>query len=276
MFLRTVLQLLSVYDIESSLWMTHIAIVIFVVTGVVLCVRELISGNTTRWEKINIICILITVISTIVELVLFLIIGKTGVYGMLGFVAYIVITAFEMINRSQTTIARAQEAEIYEKLAYTDALTGIFNRMAFVNDMQNKYETETGDELKANTIFMIDLNDLKKCNDNFGHEYGDKYIKMVADTLKLTFKDNGRCYRMGGDEFCTVMYCEDMEKINTKLQEFNDKLKELDKQGFVVHVSAAVGYAMYDCDYDKSLSDTLKRADTMMYKNKQEMKKAEM
>jgi diguanylate cyclase (GGDEF)-like protein len=267
--LRTVLQVASVCDLEESLWLTHIAIAFFVLVSLPLCVRELISGTKTRWEKINIICILITVASTFVELVMFLISGKTGIYGMLCFVVYIVATSIEMIKRSQTTIARAQEVEIYEKLAYTDALTGIYNRMAFINDMENHAVADD----KSDVLFMIDLNDLKTCNDNFGHEYGDKYIKLVADTLKEVFINDGSCYRMGGDEFCVVMNCGDKDAIKDKLKAVDDNFKELNKKGFVVPVSAAVGYAVSDKWIDKSLEDTLKRADTMMYKNKQKTKK---
>ena len=52
---------------------------------------------------------------------------------------------------------------------------------------------------------MFDLNDLKKCNDTYGHDYGDQYIMMASEILKKLFALDGKCYRIGGDEFCALV-----------------------------------------------------------------------
>jgi diguanylate cyclase (GGDEF)-like protein len=267
--LRSVLQIFAVLDLEQSLWLTHIAILVFIVIGTTSCVGELIRGAKTKWAKINILCILVTVVATVVELVLYLATGRTGIYGMIGFVIYVTVTSFEMVKRSQKTIARAQEAELYHKLAYTDVLTGIYNRLAFVNDTTNRIKREVN---KPNAVFMIDLNDLKLCNDNFGHENGDRYIKMVSAVLERVFGDDGRCYRIGGDEFCAIVPDIRQSAVDYKLEQLNSGIDELNGKGFVVPVSIAVGCAIFDSRFDKSLSDTLKRADELMYKNKKKMK----
>ena len=121
---------------------------------------------------------------------------------------------------------------------------------------------------------MFDLNDLKKCNDTYGHDYGDQYIKMAADALKKTFAQEGRCYRIGGDEFCAWMPYTSLDEIDKKLQMLEQDISELNNHGFVVIVSISVGYAIYQEDVDGGgLYSTMKRADAMMYERKQEYKK---
>lgn len=79
-------------------------------------------------------------------------------------------------------------------------------------------ELNEGGKILPTVIFMFDLNDLKKCNDTFGHDYGDRYIKMAAESLKKIFAGEGRCYRIGGDEFCAWAPYASLDDINEKLQ----------------------------------------------------------
>lgn len=121
---------------------------------------------------------------------------------------------------------------------------------------------------------MFDLNDLKKCNDTYGHDYGDQYIKMAADALKKLFAQNGRCYRIGGDEFCAWASYTSVDEIDEKLRLLEQEVQALNDRGFVVTVSIAVGYAIYKEGEDGGgLYSTMKRADAMMYERKQEFKK---
>lgn len=99
------------------------------------------------------------------------------------------------IPKLETFTAESLE-ELY-RLAYYDSLTGFYNRN-MLEEIRKQLENE---EMHV-TIFDID--DLKLQNDFFGHESGDKIIKIVANRLK-TLKDslglNGYVFRLGGDEF---------------------------------------------------------------------------
>ena len=117
------------------------------------------------------------------------------------------------------------------------------------------------------------MNDLKECNDLYGHENGDKYIKMVSEVLIRIVGVDGRCYRIGGDEFCVIMPKTGQNEIDNKLTAILREIQELNKKGFVVPVSVAAGYAVFDSEYDQTLEDTMKRADVLMYQNKQLIKK---
>jgi diguanylate cyclase (GGDEF)-like protein len=273
---RTLLQVTTLLDLKQTLWMTQVSLVLFVTFGVIMGIRELRISKPTRELKINLVCIAFIFAATILELVLFQLYHRSSIWGMLGFVVYVVVMSIEMIRKSHKMLERAREAELYKKLAYTDELTGVYNRTAFRHDMdaQAELDQQTGKWLvKPNTVFMFDLNDLKKCNDTYGHENGDKYIKMISQTITQIFGIDGRCYRIGGDEFCVLMPDTNQNEIDNKLVSVIRDVQELDRKGFVVPVSVAVGYAVFNPEYDENLDDTMKRADVLMYQNKQMIKK---
>lgn len=273
--IRTLLQVTSVLDIKQTLWMTHIAIVLLVVTGVAFTFLDLrLSGMTNRM-KLHLLCILFIFVSVVLELALFQFFHRSSIWGMIGFATYILVVSLDLIRRSQKIAARAQETELYHKLAYTDELTGVYNRTAFRHDMDNqiRIDQESGERaVNPHAVFMFDLNDLKLCNDNFGHENGDRYIRMVSDALTAVFGIDGRCYRIGGDEFCVLMPDAKQVDIDSKLNALRRYIRELNRKGFVVPVSVAAGYAVYDRNIDQTPDDTMKRADAAMYQNKQAIK----
>jgi diguanylate cyclase (GGDEF)-like protein len=243
--------------------------------GVVVAIYELRHHEMTKLKRLNYICILITVAATLFELVYFLVFKQTAVIGMLSFVVYITATAVELLKESREMAIKAKESEMYHKLAYTDGLTGLKNRTAFLHDMDSrmKVNKEINEySIDPTAIVMFDLNDLKLCNDKYGHDNGDKYIKMVCDELISVFGNDGNCYRIGGDEFCVITDNTDCSDIENKLESFKKSVKKLDEQHFVVSVSVAVGYAVYNSKRDKTLNDTLRFADAVMYENKLQLK----
>ena len=197
--------------------------------------------------------------------------------GSMGFLIYIVVMGIVNVRRSRKLMEQARESELYRKLAFTDELTGLSNRMAFREDLEKRITQDkaTGEEkILPTVVYMFDLNDLKKCNDTYGHDYGDQYIKMAADALKKIFAQEGRCYRIGGDEFCAWAPYTSQEEIDQKLQMLERDVQEMNDKGFVVTVSVAVGYAIYQAGEDGGgLYSTMKRADVMMYERKQAYKK---
>lgn len=274
--IRILLQIFGIYDLRETLILTHISIGIFVVLVFGLSIHEIVVNKIDKQMKVNIFCVLVIMITTVVELLKYRITGKSAHYGSMGFLFYILVMGIFILRNSRKMLMQAKEGEIYRRLAYTDGLTGMYNRTAFIRDTDNRFITDentTQKEIMPTTLFMFDLNDLKKCNDNYGHDYGDRYITMVSEGLKKIFETFGSCYRMGGDEFCAITSDTSVEGIDKILKELENFLIEVNRQTFVVPVSVATGYAVYNPECDKSLDDTMRRADEMMYKNKQEMKK---
>ena len=107
-----------------------------------------------------------------------------------------------------------------ELVQCVDGMTGLLNQKSFRNYIDCKENEE-----KKCTIIIMDVNDFKLVNDEYGHEAGNDVLIEVSRILKDTYKDYGKCYRIGGDEFAVIVQTE-IEKI----QELNDFfLKNLEK-----------------------------------------------
>lgn len=154
-------------------------------------------------------------------------------------------------------------------LMNTDVLTSTKNRMAFeyykrelIEDIKNKKITEIA-------IVAADINNLKYINDTFGHEFGDKYIKNSSRFICQIFK-HSPVFRIGGDEFVVVLLDEDYAQRDDLSAAMSNMMDDLSKQDIdsVEKISIAFGIADYDYRVDKTLDDTIKRADNLMYKNK--------
>ncbi len=273
--IRVLLQMLGLYDLRETLWLTHAALCIFVVCVFALSVSEIVKKEMTRQLRLNICCVLVLVAAVFLELAQYRFYNRSTPIGSIGFLFYIVVMGISGVKKSRRIMEQAKESELYRKLAFVDELTGVYNRTAFKRDL-NSCLTTDGETQEAGicptVLYMFDLNDLKKCNDNFGHEYGDRYIKMIAQGLRQMFEGDGACYRIGGDEFCVIMPFVSEEAALEKLNRLDAYVTELRKQDFVVPVSVAMGYAVYDSELDTTLEDTMRRADDMMYQNKQAQK----
>lgn len=153
------------------------------------------------------------------------------------------------VRRSRRLIEQARENEIYRKLAFTDELTGLANRTAFRENLDKRMaqvQATGAEKILSTVVFTFDLNDLKKCNDTYGHDYGDQYIQMAAEALKKIFTGEGKCYRIGGDEFCAWAPYTSIDEINEKLRILQRGIQECNEKGFVVNVSISAGYAIYE------------------------------
>lgn len=272
---RLFLQFIGLYDFKETLWITHLSIIVFIIAGLYFIIRNYSKRTVTKKMRINMIAIAVILFSVMADLITYNLTQKNSSFGPIGFLIYTAIMGINIIQKNHKMIEQAQESEAYKKLAYTDELTGLYNRTAYTKDLDSlqQFDESSGKIISQPTaIFMFDLNDLKKCNDNFGHEYGDQYIKMASDTIMAVFGSDGKCYRIGGDEFCVLMPFTSNKDVIGKFDMFRKKIQEIQKNPFVVPIYVACGYAVYDESTDKTLDETRKRADNMMYKNKENSK----
>lgn len=268
--IRLVLQVLQIKELRETLILTHINVILLIVLVLYMSIRQLILLHATKEVRKVAICMFLIMICTFADLFFFNNGNKTNSYGIDAFLIYIIVMSFDLLKRSRKMSERANESEIYRKLAYIDELTGTFNRNAYVRDYENFIQEKN---VLPMAVYMFDLNELKLCNDTYGHDAGDQYIIMVADVIKQQFEVDGRCYRMGGDEFCVVMPYKSKDSVENNLAVFQHRIKMLNREAFYVKISVAVGYALYDPEKDNTLNDTKARADEQMYMNKTAMKK---
>jgi len=119
---------------------------------------------------------------------------------------------------------------------------------------------------------MIDLNNLKKINDNFGHDKGDIAIQRLCGMICAVFK-HSPVFRLGGDEFAVVLEGHDLENVDALMQRLQgdiDRNRADETLQPWERTSAAVGFARYG--EGDTLEAVFKRADKAMYARKAEMK----
>ncbi len=155
-------------------------------------------------------------------------------------------------------------------LAYADALTSLHNKGAFdicVRDIQMKLDAPDGGPAFAVCIF--DCNDLKKVNDQNGHDKGDIYLKETAKIICEVY-EHSPVFRIGGDEFAALLMDQDYQNRDELLRQFDERCLEKRRQNADAweQVDVACGMAVYDPDEDESVSDVVRRADKIMYENK--------
>lgn len=172
-----------------------------------------------------------------------------------------------LVGRLRTYMLYVSESyEKMEQLAYTDGLTGLGSRMAF-NEKLKEYG-----EAKCAACVVADVNNLKMCNDRYGHSEGDKIIIDAAKCICSAFVGIGTCYRIGGDEFCVLISEGSEEEIRRALDK-TEELIEAKNQNRKMPLSVAFGYAVRE-GVTESMEELFKRSDEMMYDTKNRMKKA--
>ena len=152
--------------------------------------------------------------------------------------------------------------------SYKDALTGVGNKAAF-NRKSDELKYRIGKEGEEFAIVMIDINNLKKVNDECGHEAGDEYIKGCCNVICETL-NNSPVFRIGGDEFVAILRDDDYEHrevLTEKLKnDFADSFKQTGKDPWLRY-SAAVGMAEKSSE-DNTIDSVFKSADKIMYEDK--------
>ena len=167
-----------------------------------------------------------------------------------------------------------QKAEIMDRIASKDALTGVKNKRVYDAEMErlNSLIKEGNADFG---IVMVDLNNLKNLNDNFGHEKGNIAIKEICHKICEIFK-HSPVFRIGGDEFTVILENSDLKNHEQLIKSFYDKIAEDEKNTKSApweRISAALGYAIFDATSFSSAEDVFKKADSNMYEKKTQMKK---
>lgn len=266
-----ILQMLNVADLRQTLWMHHVCIGLLVLASVALAIYEVMRRGWTRKLCITAICFIICVFGVACDFFNFY--DTMGMsmksLGMLGFLLYIAVLGLMSIREARTWIEKGHEAQSLENMAYSDEMTGFYNRNAYARDTSDvRFAPEDV------TVVMFDLNELKHCNDTYGHEAGDRYICAAADLIQRTFGEVGDVYRIGGDEFCALCrgVSEDVcSHIRDDLQQLAEEYNA--SSGEPYQMKIACGIRAYDAERDYDISDTVRHADHRMYENKMLLKK---
>lgn len=151
------------------------------------------------------------------------------------------------------SVERKERRQQLEKLSYRDMLTGLYNRNKYIRVL----EASEGKSLHDVGVAYMDLNGLKKMNDEKGHEAGDDLIRAAAGALTDVFPD--QAFRVGGDEFVIVR-----EGISETA--FSEKIDQLRENMERRKVSVSIGNQW--AAEERGIEEMLKRADHRMYEEK--------
>ena len=152
--------------------------------------------------------------------------------------------------------------------AYTDALTGVANKAAY-KEYVDKLDKRAADEKIKYAVVVMDINNLKKINDNFGHEFGDMLIRDASRLIQKGFKDH-IVYRIGGDEFVIIIEQAEKAICDELLRNFDDGIVVFNKNNtkYEQKIQIARGIAFYEPDCIDSFASVFREADHAMYENK--------
>ncbi|MDH5718301.1 MAG: GGDEF domain-containing protein [Spirochaetia bacterium] len=165
----------------------------------------------------------------------------------------------------------ATQQKLY-KYSFIDELTNTYNRRYILEILQK--EMSRAKRYNTNlSIMILDIDNFKKINDNYGHLEGDKMLKRFADSCKANMRDNDYFGRYGGEEFLYILT--NTEKENAVL--FAERLREMivklcliseDKK---ISLTTSIGVSEYKIDTD-DLDSFLDRTDKALYKAKEKGK----
>lgn len=191
---------------------------------------------------------------------------ELGLYLFNSVCAFIFLIIFSLIfifeiQLSQTTLRH--QNEILEKLASTDPLTGLYNRRSMDVFLDQAVKADAGFAL-----IMCDIDNFKKVNDTYGHDFGDVVLKDVARITTQQVGTDGYVCRWGGEEILILISGSSKEKVNRISENIRrnvaNHLFELNNKW--IHCTLTLGVATYR-DGD-TIEDTISNADYNLYQGK--------
>lgn len=162
-------------------------------------------------------------------------------------------------------------------IQYLDGLTLLLNQKCYKNWVEDDATKE------AFTIIIIDINLFSLINNTCGHQKGDEILQKIGTILKDVYQKNGRCYRMGGDEFCIILdkdtnvkmlneiLAQEIESLNSEIySELKNAEVKIEKFPLLSYGMSTYNPESKD---DHDVAATIKEADDKMYEEKKKVHK---
>lgn len=173
-------------------------------------------------------------------------------------VVVLIIIVFAIVNKKNS---KKKDLKKEDKLKFTDVMTSLKNRN-YLNYNISKWDENV---IYPQAIVIIDLNNVKYINDNYGHTEGDEVIIKAANILMINQQENTDIVRTDGNEFLVYMVGYDEKKVIEYTRKINKELKQL-PHGF----GATLGYSMIEDDI-KTIDDAINEATLSMRQAKEKI-----
>jgi two-component system cell cycle response regulator len=172
-----------------------------------------------------------------------------------------VFATLALLTAVVSVVCALQAAELFQRSEATvDPLTGLANRRQLAEDLQTVWAQATLE--RPVRLLMFDLDGFKAYNDSFGHMGGDLLLRRLAQSFKRAVGASGCAYRLGGDEFCTLLWADSGEAM------VGDCLQALSASGDGFSITSSYG----SVTLPEEASDphlALQLADERMYAHKE-------
>lgn len=262
------LQYFNIMDYVESVMVTHILIGIFTAYMGYTAIKDYLKSK--QKSLVSLLATVILIISACIDMVRFYFTQfmDEGFFIRLGFFIFIMIWSVKSLKLiSEYYILRA-EKEIMEKLAYVDVMTGLQNRNSYMREA-DLYRS--GDITEDTCMVLIDMNNLKKINDTYGHDMGDVALTMVGKVLKEVLFKEVKCYRIGGDEFIYLIKKYNIDDVRRKMDNLAQEVISRCK-GKPFECSIAYGISIICKSNNYDIDTAYRKADEEMYAYKKKFK----
>lgn len=253
----TTLQVLNVTDFIETLPLSHMVIAGTFITILVTICLDTIQGTAKKY-KLSLIGMLIAMASVMMEVVaVYRVVSLSGIFIGIGLVVLLIITSIKTVNNIRELELKRQQ-EVKESLDY---LTGF--------PMRHKGEKLIAEKMQvyAGCLGFIDMDNLKKINDIYGHKAGDRTLKMLGEMITECMENAVTC-RLGGDEFLFYLPEVSTEQMKKKMKELFDRFYETKNTMVETHPASLSG-GLCMCDRGDTFEECYMKADKALYYVKQ-------
>lgn len=165
-----------------------------------------------------------------------------------------------------------RQADQLRALSLVDELTGLYNRRGFLTLATQQLKL-CDRSMRTAMVVFVDLDGMKRINDELGHDYGDQALIETASVLRQCFRYSDVVARLGGDEFVVLAVEADPPNAELVTERLYEKLGEMNqKPERAFQLQFSVGIAPYDPSKSEMIEEVLARADNLMYESKRERK----
>lgn len=157
----------------------------------------------------------------------------------------------------------------FQQQALQDALTGLYNRRAFEEDWETLVRALSG-RSEPMALLLFDCDHFKPINDTYGHQVGDMVLQTIAGAVNGVMRAGDRLYRIGGDEFATLLWGADEHMAMQIAERCLDSVRKEDfrRLGVQEPVSISIGIAIDEISKGDDLTYLQAHADSAMYQAK--------
>jgi diguanylate cyclase (GGDEF)-like protein len=154
-----------------------------------------------------------------------------------------------------------------EQQAYTDFLTGLFNRMCCERDLARIID-ESKKSNRSGALLYMDLDDFKHINDGLGHQYGDVLLKDISHGISSVKGLEENCYRMGGDEFVMIIHPRVFDELDRIISDIRDVfLSPFILKDGEYYCTMSMGIVVFP-EEGEEVGELIQKADVAMYEAK--------